>query len=171
MGNLYLTISWCLHQCYVTRDDDCRMERDLLLVKVCIYLPFKFWHHIYQTFQYKEVRWKSNFAVAVYNQYSFIQWLIFTSTERLHVLALGIIGNNAYATAYMSLTLSNVEFYLDESIVELCVNWNHFDSNGVGDNVVQWKFIPPLKVVVIWIDAITFRQAELWNWTFSSYGE
>ena len=61
----------------------------------------------------------------------------------------------------MLLTLPNVEFYLDESIVGLRIQWNYFDSNTVANNVVQWKFIQPLIFVIKRRKPTAFRQADL----------
>ena len=43
----------------------------------------------------------------------------------------------------LTLTLTNVKFYLDESIVAFVVMWKHHDVNTITDNVFQRQFIPP----------------------------
>ena len=69
--------------------------------------------------------------------------------------------HNKINIAQVLLTLSNVKFYLDESIIAPIVMWNHLDSNIWTDDIIQCEFIPPQIPVVITINSITSQQAEL----------
>ena len=83
------------------------------------------------------------------------------SKGEMYVLQRDFIIRETNTIAYGLLTFSNVEFYLNESVVELSVNWNHFDGNSGTDNTVQWKLIPPLISIIRMINPIACRQTKL----------